>query len=293
MTPKRPEATCLIDDRRLVAVGVGREAGRVLAALARVGAPADAVHRDRQRLVRFLGDRTEAHRSGAKSLDDLGGGLDVLERDRLVRELEVEQAAQRAQRLVHVVDRFGVLPVVRPTLVVDRVLQPRDSVRIEQVLLAADAVVVLAADVEIDVGAGDRQVGAAVPLEAFLRDHVEADALDLRGRAGEELVDDLAIEPDGLEDLGAVIGLHGGDAHLRHRLENAFLDRLAVVEPSLGCVDVAGDFAVAVHLVDRLVGHVGVDGVGAVADQQAEVHHLPRFTGFDDQADLAARRRCE
>jgi hypothetical protein len=47
VTPKRPEATCLIALRR----SRGREALGVLAALAGVRLAAEAVHRDGQRLV--------------------------------------------------------------------------------------------------------------------------------------------------------------------------------------------------------------------------------------------------
>src|SRR5215831_18337490 len=43
---------------RLVAV-------RLLAALARVGAAANSVHRDRKRRVRLAADRAEAHRAGS------------------------------------------------------------------------------------------------------------------------------------------------------------------------------------------------------------------------------------
>ena len=58
-------------------------------------------------------------------------------------------------------------------------------------------------------------------MQHFLRDHVEADAADARGRPGEVLVDDVLAEADGFEDLRAVIALDGRDAHLRHHLDDA------------------------------------------------------------------------
>src|SRR5579871_3121075 len=74
VTPKRPDATCLIAERqRLEAIGL-------LAALAGVRAPADPVHGDRQRRVRLARDRAEAHRPGREALYDVDRGLDLVER---------------------------------------------------------------------------------------------------------------------------------------------------------------------------------------------------------------------
>src|SRR6185295_17677029 len=63
-----------------IAVRQRHEPRRVLAAFARVALAADAVHRDRERLVRLGRQGAEAHRAGAEPLDDLAGGLDVVDR---------------------------------------------------------------------------------------------------------------------------------------------------------------------------------------------------------------------
>ena len=68
VTPNRPEATCLIALRRQIAVRVRIEALFVLAAFAGVGSSADAVHRDGQRLVRFLADGAVRHGAGGEAL---------------------------------------------------------------------------------------------------------------------------------------------------------------------------------------------------------------------------------
>ena len=60
----------------------------------------------------------------------------------------------------------------------------------------------------------------------FAGQHVEADALDARGGAGEIFVDQLLVQADGLEDLRAAIALQGGDAHLREGLQQALVDGL-------------------------------------------------------------------
>ena len=63
---------CDLLDLRAHRVAVRQElvAIRFLAALARVRASADAVHRDRERRVRLARDRAEAHRAGGEALDD-------------------------------------------------------------------------------------------------------------------------------------------------------------------------------------------------------------------------------
>jgi hypothetical protein len=70
--------------------------GGILAALAGVRLAADAVHRDGERLVRFLADRAVRHRAGGEALDDRLDRLDLVERTRAPR-LEAEQPAQRAE----------------------------------------------------------------------------------------------------------------------------------------------------------------------------------------------------
>ncbi len=55
VTPKRPEATCLIAERIGRAVGQRHEAVRLLAAFAGIGLAADAVHGERQRGVGLAG----------------------------------------------------------------------------------------------------------------------------------------------------------------------------------------------------------------------------------------------
>ena len=103
---------------------------------------------------------------------------------------------------------------------------------------------------------------------------VESDALDARSRPGEVLVDDRLLEADGLEYLRSVVGLDGGDAHLGHGLQHTLAQRLDQVGPGLFSGQVR-EQPVAAHPLDGLQGQVRVDGLGAVADEQAAVHHLP------------------
>src|SRR5262249_39587065 len=111
-----PEATRrdLLDRRAAaVAVGVGGEAPRVLPALARVRAPAEAVHGDRERLVGLGRDRTQRHGTGREALDDLGPRFDLVDSDRRhALGVERQQAAERRAIDRLAVDLRGVLVVL-------------------------------------------------------------------------------------------------------------------------------------------------------------------------------------
>ena len=141
-----------------------------------------------------------------------------------------------------------------------------------------------------DLALGAR-VGAEVAPERLGGEHVEADAADPRGGAGEVAVDDLALEPDGLEDLRAAIGLDRRDPHLGDRLEQALADGLD--DPLLGLLDleVLGQQRALGELVEGLEHQVGVDRRGAVADERRHVVDVARLAGLDHEAGAQARAR--
>jgi hypothetical protein len=62
------------------------------------------------------------------------------------------------------------------------------------------------------------RVRARVWVRAVLLQVLEADAREARRRAGEARLDDLLAQPDGLEDLRALVALHRRDADLAHHL---------------------------------------------------------------------------
>ena len=131
---------------------------------------AEPVHGDGQGLVRLGRDRAVAHRAGGEPLDDRLDRLDLLDRHRLALvELELEQAAERAEPLVLLVDQRGVLLEDVVAAGLGGVLEPEDGLGVEQVVLAVAPPLVLAALEELDrpdVAAG---VGPVVVVERLAR----------------------------------------------------------------------------------------------------------------------------
>ena len=147
-------AGCHLLDRRAhgIAIGHALEAVGFLAALARVGATADAVHRNGERGVRLARDRAERHGAGDEALDDIGSRLDLVERHRraaiLFRRLDAEQAADRQQVLVLLVEQFGEGAILVLAVAAHRMLQQRHRLRRPGMCLAAHAIGIFAADIE-------------------------------------------------------------------------------------------------------------------------------------------------
>ncbi len=202
--------------------------------------------------------------------------------------LEVHEAAQRAELFVLLVDGAGVVLIGGVAVLADGVLELGDRVGVDGVELAVDTEVIVATDVEIGgEGIGGAE-GEVVLHLRFAGDDVEADALDAGGGAGEVLLDEAAVEADGFEDLGAAVGLERGDAHLGEDLEEALADGFLVILERLFEGDAGGEHALALEVFEGLDGEIGIDGTGAVADEEGEVHDLAGLAGLDDEGDLRA-----
>src|SRR6185436_5489762 len=167
----------LLDGAALrVAVGHRQEPLGVLAALAGVRLAAQAVHGNRQRLVRLAADRAVGHRARGEALDDLLHRLYLVERHRRRVRLEAEQPAQRRAVLVLHVDRLRVLLEDLVLAGAGRVLQLVHRLRVEEVVLTVAAPLVFAARLELLRLRRLAAERAVVAQLHFLGNHLDADA---------------------------------------------------------------------------------------------------------------------
>ena len=199
----------------------------------------------------------------------------------LLGSLDAEHAAERQKLLGLLVDLLGVGPVFLRQRAAHGMLQVGDHARAPHVRLAANAEGVLAADFERI--AQHRSVGESEPvaLDCLTGDFLKPHAFNLAVGAGEIFGDELGAQANGVEDLGAAIGLIGGDAHLGHHLEQALVDRLDVALDRLFRRQLLVDFRQ--HGLERLKGDVGVDRLGAVTRERCELMHLMRLAGLHDE----------
>ena len=170
-------------DRRAHRIAVGQRlvALRVLAALAGIRLAAEPVQGDRQRRVRLPRDRAERHGAAGEALDDLRGGLDLVERDRIFRQIEIEQRAQRDDAGILLADALGVFLEAPVVVGAHRVLQQRHRLGVPDMRLAIDAEQDLAARVERVAVVGGIAIGETMAPHGLLGDLVETDAFDRRG----------------------------------------------------------------------------------------------------------------
>ena len=152
------------------------------AAFTGVGACANRVHGDGERLMRLLGDGAVAHGAGGETLDDFAGRLDFGNVDRLAGGLELHQATQRHQTVGGVVDVVRVLLEQVVVAALGGLLQQEDGFRIVQMVLAGTTPLVVAAGTQVAVRAGGPlgRIRHAMAAGDFLGELVEADAAPTR-----------------------------------------------------------------------------------------------------------------
>ena len=137
--------------------------------------------------MRLGAERAKRHARRGEPAADVLDGLDFLQRDPLGGGYEFEQIAQGDGRRVE--RRVDVFLVVLRRVGLDEGVEILDHRRSDRVRLAVGAEAVHAGVTQsrwFTLAIGARHgVGQRVPPQAFLRDLAEADAFDLRRRAGE------------------------------------------------------------------------------------------------------------
>ncbi len=222
----------------------------------------------------------------------LAGSTSSIGQRRTTVEAELEQPAQRGQRLGLVVDQLGVVLEDVVAVGAGGVLQLEHGLGVEEVVLALAAPLVLATELEPAVGPllGPRRMGEGVAGGDLGGDLVEPDATEAAHGAGEVLVDEVLPQPDGLEHLRPRVGRHRGDAHLRHDLQHALAGGLDVAVHGVVRLQTAQAVdALVDHVLDGLEREVRVDGAGAVAEQERHVVHLASVAALDDETHLRTR----
>ena len=228
---------CHLLDRGVLGVAVGQRglATRIFAALAGVGAAAQAVHGDGHALVRFLADGAVRHGAGVKAADDVERGLYLVERNRRAAAgIKVQQVAQ-AHGTAGAVQAGAVLLKGVVAVLAAGGLEQVDGLRVDQVILAAERAPLGQTQRGQLIGSralkdSERGVVALVLLALNVLD---AHTAHTAHRAGEVRVDELRRKAHGLEDLRRMVALHRGDAHLGHDGDDAGGRSLVVVGDAL------------------------------------------------------------
>ena len=259
-------------------------AHRILAALPRIGARAQAVHRDRQRFMCLRRQCSERHARAVEARNDGGDGLNLPDRDGGGGRVQLQQIANARYRPL--VDQGGEFPVL---LIIARHhcrLQRRYDVRVVHMVLAAVHVLEQAALFDIlgpIPGALRQKVGVGLQI-------LEVRALNAAVGALEAHADDFIAQADDFEQLRAAIARNGRDAHFGHDLEQALADAAPVTAAEFLA---HGGFhfqrALAHEIEQSLVREIGIDRGGAAADQAGEVMRVARRAGLHQNIALAAQ----
>ena len=236
--------------------------------------------------MRFLADRPERHGAGGEAFDDFRGRFHFLDGHGRSGGPKLQQAAQGVKVLVLLVDNSGELLECLRARLPDGMLEFADGERIPQVALAPFAVLIAASDFELGIGFRRGLQGKPVPQQGFPRQHIQAHALDAGGRAREVALHHRLVQADGFENLRAAVTLQGGDPHFGKDFQQPLVDGLDVVLQGFVRSVFRREQAFGAQVSQRFKGEIGIDGAGAIPEQQREMHHLARLARLDNEGDL-------
>ena len=221
--------------------------------------------------MRLFADGAIRHGAGVKAADDVERGLHLVERNRRAAAgIKVEQVAQ-AHGTAGAVQAGAVLLKGVVAALTAGGLQQVDSLRIDEVILAAERAPLGQAQCEQLIGSralkdGERGVIALILLAL---DVLDTHTAHTAHRAGEVRVDELRRKAHGLEDLCRMVALHRGDAHLGHDGDDAGGRSLVVVGDALLGRHV--QVAACRQIADARMCVVRIDAARGVAHQCRKV----------------------
>ena len=176
----------------------------------------------------------------------------------------------------------------------DRPLQGKDGHRVIEVTLVPGAAAQFLDPPAVDGGVGGQVHGVKGPVVAGGHrrlDGVQTHPAHLTGGVGKEPGHQIPVQAHRLKTLGALVGLEGGDPHLRRHRDHPRQDGPVIV--GHGGIEVLVQQSFVDEFGDTLVGQVGVHRPGAVAQQGGHLVHVPGFPALQNDGDRRALSRLD
>ena len=253
-----------------------------LAAFTGIGFSVNPVHGDGQSLMGLLGNGAVGHGSGLKPAHDGFHALHLFDGDApVLGELNLHQGAEMTcpVLLVHLTGIFLKELVASPF---GGLLEQVDGQGIVQMVLLARSGLVASHAVQGQIHVQSQGVkGRGVEGVHIFGDVLQGNSAYPADSVGKVFVHHFLGDSDGLENLGALVGLDGGNTHLGGNLYNSVKHRAVVVVDRR--VVVLVQHPAVNQRPDGLVGQVGVHRAGAVSQKGGEMVYLSGLSALQNQ----------
>ena len=228
----------------------------------------------------LLGDGAVAHGPGFEPLDDGLHALHLVQWDGGVRVFHLHQPPEGVG---------GVLIVHQGAVLLEQAIVPGASGLLEQVDGLGAVPMVLLSRAGL---VGSRRVQSKVHLQpqgvegpAVVSVHhgldlLQADAANAGDGVGKVFVHHVFGDAHRLEELGGLVGLEGRHAHFGGDLHDTSQDGFVVIVHRRP--EVLVQHSLVDEPADGLLGQIGVDRPGPVAQQGGKVMHVPGLAGLQD-----------
>ena len=238
--------------------------------------------------MRFAGDGTKTHRTGTESTHNTSSWLNFRNLNRAGRGLEFHQAPKRVTALGFIVDLLGKSIVSHPVIIARSLLDVGNYPRRPAVFAATGPPVKFARirqfrGLEIDLC----RITELVTAKQFPCQNFKSNPLHTTRGICKRIIYNVCGKSYCLEYLRTFVRLKCRNAHLAHHLEQSLCDTFSV---SLDHSIIIGKLssintAITADLPQCFISQVWINCICAVTDKEAVMVYLPRFPGFNDQAD--------